>query len=73
MAAMREAAAQTGRRGEPVSLVADAVLHAVASPSPKTRYLVGRAARVRALLVRLVPDRLRDRLVARTLKLPAPR
>lgn len=73
MGAMREAAAQAGRRGKPASLVADAVLHAVASPSPKTRYVVGRDARVRGLLVRLVPDRLRDRLVARALKLPAPR
>lgn len=69
--AMREAAAAAGRRGEPASLVADAVLHAVSSPSPKTRYLVGRDARIRALLVRFVPDRLRDRLIARALKLPA--
>ncbi len=71
MAAMREAAAATGRRGAPASLVADAVLHAAASPSPKTRYVVGRDARLRALLGRLIPDRLRDRLIVRALKLPA--
>jgi NAD(P)-dependent dehydrogenase (short-subunit alcohol dehydrogenase family) len=73
MDAVRLAAAATGRRGAPSSLVADAVLHALASPSPRARYVVGRDARVRAMLVRFVPDRLRDRLVARALKLPLPR
>ncbi len=71
IAALREAAAATGRRGAPASIVADAVLHAAASPSPKTRYVVGRDARVRAVLGRLIPDRLRDRLIVRALKLPA--
>jgi NAD(P)-dependent dehydrogenase (short-subunit alcohol dehydrogenase family) len=71
LAAMSEAAAATARRGEPASRVADAVLHAIEARSPKTRYLVGRDARIRAWLVRIVPDRLRDRLVARALKLPA--
>lgn len=70
LAAMREAAAATGRRGEPASRVADAVMHAIEARSPKTRYLVGRDARLRAWLVRFVPDRLRDRLLRRALKLP---
>ena len=68
--AMREAAAATGARGESASLVADAVLHAVDSRSPKTRYVVGRDARIQAMLARIVPDRLRDRLVSKALKLP---
>lgn len=70
ISAVRHAAAETGRRGEPASRVADAVLHALTAPSPKTRYLVGKDARLRAWLARLVPDRIRDRLVARALKLP---
>jgi NAD(P)-dependent dehydrogenase (short-subunit alcohol dehydrogenase family) len=69
--AMRQAAASTGRRGVPASLVADAVTHAIESRSPKTRYLVGRDAHIRAWLVRIVPDRLRDRLIRRAMKLPA--
>ena len=70
MEALRHAAAATGRRGAPPSLVAQAVVHALESAKPKTRYLVGRDAKVRAVLVRLISDRLRDRLITRTLKLP---
>ena len=73
LAAMREAAAATARRGEPASRVADAVRHAIEASPPRTRYLVGRDARIRAWLVRIVPDRLRDRLVTRALKLPQAR
>ncbi|HEX6973641.1 MAG TPA: SDR family NAD(P)-dependent oxidoreductase, partial [Vicinamibacterales bacterium] len=68
--AMREVAAATGRRGVPAALVADAVMHAIAARSPKTRYMIGRDARIRAWLVRIVPDRLRDRLIRRAMKLP---
>ena len=51
--------------------VAQVVEHALTAPSPRTRYLVGRDARLRAALTKFVPDRLRDRLVTRALKLPA--
>jgi hypothetical protein len=47
----------------PASRVADAVAHALTARRPKTRYLVGKDARVQRLLARWVPDRLRDRLV----------
>jgi NAD(P)-dependent dehydrogenase (short-subunit alcohol dehydrogenase family) len=70
IAAMRKFAAETARRGESPSLVADAVLHALSAEKPKTRYLVGRDTRVRGLLARIIPDRMRDRLIARALKLP---
>ncbi|MBM4187029.1 MAG: SDR family oxidoreductase [Gemmatimonadetes bacterium] len=43
--------------------VADAVVDALESKTPKTRYLVGRDARLRALVVRFLPNRLADRLV----------
>jgi hypothetical protein len=45
--------------------VADAVLHALESPEPRTRYVVGRDARIRLWLARLLPDRIMDRLVLR--------
>ncbi len=52
--------------GIPADRVARAVAHALLARRPRTRYLVGTDARVGALLARL-PDRLRDRLLARTL------
>ena len=58
------------RRGRskaaPVELVADAVEHALTADRPKTRYLVGRDARIRAAIERL-PDRMRDRVLRRAL------
>lgn len=45
--------------------VAQAVRHALFAPEPKTRYVLGRDARVRLLLSRILPTRLMDRLVAR--------
>jgi NAD(P)-dependent dehydrogenase (short-subunit alcohol dehydrogenase family) len=53
-------------QGLPPSAVAEVVVHALTARRPKTRYLVGRDARTRALFQHL-PDRLRDRLIARQL------
>jgi len=47
--------------------VADAVVHALLAAEPRTRYVVGRDARVRLWLSRLLPDRLMDTLVLNTL------
>jgi NAD(P)-dependent dehydrogenase (short-subunit alcohol dehydrogenase family) len=66
IAAFRTAAGDAERRGEPASLVAEAVEHALTAERPKTRYLVGRDARRRAA-IELLPDRLRDRLYERVL------
>jgi hypothetical protein len=38
--------------------------------TPKTRYLVGRDAKGRALLKRVMPDRILDRLITYALGLP---
>jgi hypothetical protein len=54
----------------PPSLVADAVIHALTAPNPKPRYLVGRDAKLRALLTACLPDSLQDKLLTRVLKLP---
>ena len=69
IAAFRTAAAAAGRRGAPPDEVAKAVEHALSASRPRTRYLVGRDARRRARVERL-PDRLRDRVLARYLGLP---
>lgn len=69
--ALRGAAAAAAGRGIPPDAVARMVDHALTSAVPKTRYLVGRDARLRARLARFVPDRLRDILLTRALKLPA--
>ena len=52
--------------GVPPDEVAKAVEHALTSPKPKTRYVVGPDARRRSRLQRL-PDRLRDRVLTRYL------
>lgn len=43
--------------------VADAVIHALESPTPRTRYVVGGDARIRLWLSRLLPDRAMDALM----------
>jgi NAD(P)-dependent dehydrogenase (short-subunit alcohol dehydrogenase family) len=62
----RRAAAAAGRRGQPPDVVAAVVEHALTAKRPKTRYLVGRDAKIRATFERL-PDRVRDRVYARAL------
>jgi NAD(P)-dependent dehydrogenase (short-subunit alcohol dehydrogenase family) len=66
MAAFRKAAAAAGRRGESPDRVAEVIEHALRAERPKTRYLVGRDAKLRAGFERL-PDRLRDRIYERLL------
>jgi NAD(P)-dependent dehydrogenase (short-subunit alcohol dehydrogenase family) len=60
------AAERSSKHAQPVAVVADAVEHALTSPQPKTRYLVGPDAKRRAF-VQALPDRLRDRLLTRFL------
>ena len=64
--AVRKRALSGTVRGLPPRVVADAVVHALTASQPRTRYLVGRDARRRAWF-QLLPDRLRDRLIARQL------
>jgi NAD(P)-dependent dehydrogenase (short-subunit alcohol dehydrogenase family) len=70
MEALRSAAAAAGQRGLPPQAVARVVERALTAPTPKTRYLVGRDARIQMVLKRIFPDRLRDHLLTRALKLP---
>jgi hypothetical protein len=56
---------QNAERGAPPEKVAKVVVHALTARRPRTRYLVGADARTMATLKRVLPDRVRDRLVAR--------
>jgi hypothetical protein len=47
----------------PASKVADAVEHALTSPKPKARYLVGPDAKVSGHVITRLPDPVRDALV----------
>jgi NAD(P)-dependent dehydrogenase (short-subunit alcohol dehydrogenase family) len=62
----RRLAAERAGNAVPALEVAKAVEHALTSPKPKTRYVVGPDAKRRARVERL-PDRLRDKLLARFL------
>ncbi len=57
------------RHGMPPERVAKAIEHALTSARPRTRYVVGRDARVQALVAGFVPDRVRDALTRRVLGL----
>jgi NAD(P)-dependent dehydrogenase (short-subunit alcohol dehydrogenase family) len=66
LAALRTFAAARAANAAPVASVAKAIEHALTDEHPRTRYLVGRDAHLRAAVERL-PDRLRDRVVRRLL------
>jgi NAD(P)-dependent dehydrogenase (short-subunit alcohol dehydrogenase family) len=65
VARMAKVLEKVGARGVPPEKVAEAVAHALTAKRPRTRYLVGADARMTLLMRRLLPDRVRDRLVAR--------
>lgn len=52
----------SGRNGIPADEVAKTVEHALTAQRPKTRYVVGREARMRVVL-QMLPDGMRDRLI----------
>jgi NAD(P)-dependent dehydrogenase (short-subunit alcohol dehydrogenase family) len=62
----RQVAARRSSKAAPADLVAQAVEHALTASRPRTRYVVGRDAKIRAAIERL-PDRIRDRVYRRTL------
>ncbi len=70
IAAVQKAAGHAARRAMPVQIVAEVVAQALTTPKPKTRYVVGRDAKIQAAAAWLLPDRLRDRLLAKVLRLP---
>jgi len=68
--AVKRTAADAAKRAvDPVD-VARIVEHALTAARPRTRYVVGREAKFRAAMALLVPDRVRDNLVAKAMGLP---
>lgn len=70
IAALRTFAREADNRGLPPDAVAKVVARALRAKRPKTRYLVGTDARLQKTVARVLPDRLRDRVLAAYLKLP---
>jgi hypothetical protein len=64
---LRSEAQRLSREGLEPEAVAEVVLHALVAGRPRSRYLVGRDARMRAGAARVLPDRVMDRLIARAL------
>jgi NAD(P)-dependent dehydrogenase (short-subunit alcohol dehydrogenase family) len=64
----REAEKIATDRGLPPAAVAEVVHEALTATRPRTRYLVGRDAKIRDAVARRVPDRVMDALIARTLR-----
>jgi NAD(P)-dependent dehydrogenase (short-subunit alcohol dehydrogenase family) len=66
---VKEGASKIGAQAPPPGIVVNAAIHALRSRFPKTRYLVGRDTKIRALLVTLLPDRLHDWLIRKAIGL----
>ena len=69
ISAGRKVADELVKAAIPADVVARAVAQALMAKRPKTRYIVGRDARLVAMMVRFVPDRIRDWLMARQMGL----
>ena len=65
--AIRKESEKNRTAGVPPQEVAEAVAHALTASRPKTRYLVGRDAKMRSPLAKLLPDRALDAAIARAL------
>ncbi len=68
--ALRKTAQDLKSKGIPADEVAKVVEHALTAKKPKTRYLVGRDAKLQAIVAKVLPDRLRDSAIARQFGLP---
>jgi NAD(P)-dependent dehydrogenase (short-subunit alcohol dehydrogenase family) len=64
-AGTRKIATETG--SEPIA-VAEAIGEALTASRPRTRYVVGSDAKMRARMSRVLPDRVMDRMIARALR-----
>jgi NAD(P)-dependent dehydrogenase (short-subunit alcohol dehydrogenase family) len=67
ISALRRQVDRVPHDGLPPEAVAAVVGRALTARRPRTRYIVGRDAKVQALLVRLLPDRAYDALIRRVL------
>ena len=67
-AAYRKGAERSRRRAAPIEAVTRAVNHALTARKPKVRYLVTLSRFLHRVLLPLLPDRWRDRLLLRALR-----
>ncbi|GKS64664.1 short-chain dehydrogenase/reductase [Nitrospira sp.] len=70
MTAVRKVVGEASKRAISAETVAKVVEDALTASTSRTRYLVGTDAKLRALMKRLLSDRLSDRLLSWILKLP---
>jgi NAD(P)-dependent dehydrogenase (short-subunit alcohol dehydrogenase family) len=71
MLRIKEAVGKAAERAIPPEAVVKAVVHALTAARPRTRYLVGTDAKIRAWMMKWLPDRLNDRLLSWILNLPS--
>jgi len=64
---LQSEAARIASEGMPPLDVAKVIEHALTASKPKTRYLVGRDAKLRARMAKILPDRVLDAAVGRAL------
>jgi NAD(P)-dependent dehydrogenase (short-subunit alcohol dehydrogenase family) len=69
LAAVQAAAQEEEAKGIAPERVAEVVADSLTARRPRTRYLVGRDAKINARVRRLVPDRIFDRLIERQMGL----
>jgi len=65
IAGARRMAEDAAKNGLPPLKVAEVIAEALTARRPRTRYPVGADAKIGAAIVARLPDRLRDRLLAR--------
>ncbi|MGQ0704101.1 MAG: SDR family oxidoreductase [Gemmatimonadales bacterium] len=68
LAAFRWILERAPRHAMPPERVAEAIRHALFAPEPRLHYVLGRDARLRLLLYRLLPHRLMDALVLNAMR-----
>ena len=70
IAAVRRLVEKSAEDPAPAEVLAKTVARALTSTTPRSRYLAGKSAKATALIARTLPDRLKDRAVARQVHLP---
>ncbi|WP_455244536.1 SDR family oxidoreductase [Petrachloros mirabilis] len=68
---VKKAVEDAASRAIPVDAVVEVVLHALTAARPKTRYLVGKDAKIRAFMVKWFPDRVQDWILQKAMNLPS--